>query len=137
MSESLEQASPPPIVRGEPVKEPKTIATAIKIGNPASWKGALAAQDESGGQIDAVTDEEILSAYSLLAQREGVFCEPASAASVAGLLKAHADGLLPKRATVTCTLTGNGLKDPDCALKQAPAPTRVAADYDALARALS
>ena len=125
-----------PIVQGRPFPEPKTVATAIKIGNPASWKTALAARDESGGHIDAVTDEEILAAYELLASREGVFCEPGSAASVAGLLKAHAEGRVPKGAKVACTLTGNGLKDPDCAMSRAPKPTRIAADYAALAEAL-
>jgi threonine synthase len=125
-----------PIVRGAPVAEPKTIATAIKIGNPASWKGALEARDQSGGRIDSVTDEEILAAYSLLAQKEGVFCEPGSAASVAGLLKAHAEGRVPRGVRISCTLTGNGLKDPDCALSRAPAPTRIAAEYDVLEKAL-
>lgn len=126
-----------PIVLGAPVKEPKTLATAIKIGNPASWQPALAARDESGGHIGAVTDDEIIAAYLLLASKEGVFCEPASAASVAGLLKAHAGGLLPKGGgRVVCTLTGNGLKDPDNAIARAPAPVKVAADYDALRRVL-
>jgi threonine synthase len=126
-----------PIVRGSVVADPKTIATAIKIGNPASWKGALAARDESKGHIDAVTDEEILTAYELLASREGVFCEPGSAASVAGLLKAHGEGRVPKGARIACTLTGNGLKDPDCAMSRAPKPTRIAADYETLARSLA
>lgn len=125
-----------PIVQGKPFPEPKTVATAIKIGNPASWKTALAARDESGGHIDAVTDEEILQAYELLASREGVFCEPASAASVAGLLKAHAEGRVPAGSRIACTLTGNGLKDPDCAMGRATKPTRIAADYPALAGAL-
>lgn len=125
-----------PIVRGEPVLEPKTIATAIRIGAPASWKTALAARDESGGRIDAVTDEEIIAAYQLLASREGVFCEPASAASVAGLLKAHREGAVPSGARIVCTLTGNGLKDPDTALANSPRPTPIAADFDTLARAL-
>ena len=125
-----------PIVRGAPVAEPKTIATAIKIGNPASWKMALEARDQSNGRIDAVTDDEILAAYELLAQKEGVFCEPGSAACVAGLLKAHGEGRVPKGVRISCTLTGNGLKDPDCALSRAPAPTRIAADYASLAAAL-
>jgi threonine synthase len=120
-----------PIVRGERVLEPQTIATAIKIGNPASWKTALGARDESGGHIAAVTDEAILDAYQLLAA-----CEPASAASVAGLLQAHQEGRVPAGATVACTLTGNGLKDPDTAIARSPAPTRVPADYEALRRAL-
>ena len=125
-----------PIVAGAPVADPKTIATAIKIGNPASWKGALAARDESGGHIEAVTDDEIVAAYRLLAQKEGVFCEPASAASVAGLLKAHGEGRVPTKARVVCTLTGNGLKDPDAAIQRSPAPVRVPADYDAILRTL-
>lgn len=125
-----------PIVLGSPVKEPKTIATAIKIGNPASWKHALAARDESGGFIGMCTDEKILEAYQLLAAREGVFCEPASAASVAGLLQAHAEGKVPAGSRIACTLTGNGLKDPDTAMSRAPAPTRVPASYDALLRAI-
>jgi threonine synthase len=125
-----------PIVKGAPVAEPKTIATAIKIGNPASWKSALAARDESGGIIDAVTDEQILSAYELLAQKEGVFCEPASAASIAGLLQAHRQGRVPAGSRIACTLTGNGLKDPDTAIARSPKPTRVGANYDELARAM-
>jgi threonine synthase len=125
-----------PIVQGAKVDNPKTVATAIKIGNPASWKGALAARDESQGQIAAVTDGEILDAYSLLASREGTFCEPASAASVAGLLKAAKAGQLPRGARAVCTLTGNGLKDPDVAISRAPAATRVKADLEALIRAM-
>ncbi|MBT8207912.1 MAG: threonine synthase [Acidimicrobiia bacterium] len=102
-----------PIVYGEIVDDPETIATAIRIGNPASWDGAVSARDESGGRIEAVTDEEILEAYRLLAGRDGVFCEPASAASVAGIMKFSTD-LPPGR--VVCTLTGHGLKDPDTAI---------------------
>ncbi|HZQ80066.1 MAG TPA: threonine synthase [Acidimicrobiia bacterium] len=105
-----------PLVSGDPVPFPETIATAIRIGNPASWTGAIAARDESGGAIGAVTDGEILDAYKLLAEREGVFCEPASAASVAGLLRAAAGGLLQRGETVVCTLTGHGLKDPERAI---------------------
>jgi threonine synthase len=105
-----------PLVSGEPVAFPETIATAIRIGNPASWDGAIAARDESGGAIGAVTDVEILDAYRLLAEREGVFCEPASAASVAGLLRAADGGLLRTGETVVCTLTGHGLKDPERAI---------------------
>ncbi len=125
-----------PLVTGAPVLEPKTIATAIRIGNPASWATAIAARDESGGVIHAVTDEEIISAWQLLAAREGVFCEPASAASAAGLLKAHAEGRIPPGARCVLTLTGNGLKDPDTALTHSPKPTLVKAEFDALARAL-
>jgi threonine synthase len=105
-----------PIVLGHPIDDPHTVATAIKIGNPASWKGAEAARDESGGLIDLVTDAEILAAYRLIAV-QGVFAEPASAASVAGALKySAAEGLRPG-SVVVCTLTGHGLKDPDTALK--------------------
>jgi threonine synthase len=125
-----------PIVRGEPVRAPETIATAIRIGNPASWQQAEAARDESNGVIDAVTDEAILDAYRLLASREGLFCEPASAASVAGLLQMHAQGKLDPGQTVVCTLTGNGLKDPQWALTDAPEPVRVDVDADAAARLL-
>ena len=105
-----------PLVSGEPVPFPETVATAIRIGNPASWDGAVAARDESGGAIRAVTDAEILDAYRLLASAEGVFCEPASAASVAGLLQAAATGLVNPGETVVCTLTGHGLKDPERAI---------------------
>lgn len=125
-----------PIVRGEPVLQPETIATAIRIGNPASWDFAVAARDESGGTIDAVSDEKILAAYRLLASSEGFFCEPASAASVAGLLQRHADGQLDSGQTVVCTLTGNGLKDTHWALEGAAEPTVVPVDAASAARAL-
>lgn len=105
-----------PLVSGEPVAHPETIATAIRIGNPASWDGAIAARDESGGAIGAVTDEEILHAYRLLATLEGVFVEPASAASVAGLLRAVDEGMVERGESVVCTLTGHGLKDPERAI---------------------
>jgi threonine synthase len=105
------------IVRGHKIDNPETLATAIRIGNPASWEGAVAARDESGGRIDSVTDDEIVEAYRFLASHEGVFCEPASAASVAGLFKASREGLVPQNATIACVLTGNGLKDPDNAIK--------------------
>ena len=113
-----------PIVLGHPVKDPKTIATAIKIGNPASWKQAEAARDESGGLIDMVSDDEILEAYKLLAAKEGVFCEPASAASVAGVLKLAKRGFFTGNRElrtgnlirIVCVLTGHGLKDPDRAI---------------------
>ncbi len=105
-----------PFVEGEPVKEPETIATAIRIGNPASWDLAVAARDESGGWIRAVSDRQILDAQALIAAEVGVFVEPASAASVAGLLAAGAAGEVPKGATITCTVTGNGLKDTATAL---------------------
>jgi threonine synthase len=105
-----------PIVVGHPIDDPHTVATAIKIGNPASWKSATAARDESGGIIDMVTDSEILAAYRLIAA-QGVFAEPASAASVAGLLKFSASGGLKPGSIAVCTLTGHGLKDPDTAMK--------------------
>ncbi|UED84036.1 threonine synthase [Streptomyces profundus] len=125
-----------PIVRGEPVKDPTTIATAIRIGNPASWSQAEAARDASGGFIDEVTDRQILSAYRLLASQEGVFVEPASAASVAGLLKSAERGLLDRGQRVVCTVTGNGLKDPDWAVAGAPRPVVVPVDADAAAERL-
>jgi len=125
-----------PIVQGAPVEHPQTIATAIKIGNPASWKSAVAARDESGGLIEAVSDAEILEAYRLLAAQEGVFCEPASAASVAGVLKLAARRYFEEGATVVCTLTGHGLKDPDRALESAPEPIRALAEMEAVLEAM-
>ena len=125
-----------PIVRGEPVLAPVTIATAIRIGNPASWRPAEEARDESGGLIDSVTDRQILAAYRLLASQEAVFGELASAAGVAGLLQARAKGQLDAGCRVVCTITGNGLKDPDWAVSAAPAPVTVAADPAAAAAAL-
>jgi threonine synthase len=125
-----------PIVRGAPVEHPQTIATAIKIGNPASWGSAVAARDESGGLIEAVSDAEILEAYRLLASQEGVFCEPASAASVAGVLKLAERGHFEEGTTIVCTLTGHGLKDPDRALESAPEPVRVSAEMEAVLKAL-
>ncbi len=105
-----------PIVRGEPIANPQTIASAIRIGNPASWEGAVEARDASGGVIDMVSDDEILDAYRLLASKEGLFCEPASAASFAGLVKLHRQGLNLDGQRVVCILTGTGLKDPDLAV---------------------
>ncbi|WP_030169399.1 threonine synthase [Spirillospora albida] len=125
-----------PFVRGAPVLKPQTIATAIRIGNPASWDLAVAARDESGGAIDSVTDRQILAAYRLLAREEGVFVEPASAASVAGLLQAAEQGVVAPGSKVVCTVTGNGLKDPDWAIAGAPAPTTVKVDAHAAASAL-
>jgi threonine synthase len=121
-----------PIVKGHPVEHPNTVATAIKIGNPASWQSAVEARDESGGLIEAVGDDEILEAYRLLASREGIFCEPASAASVAGVLKLARRGHFRAGATIVCTLTGHGLKDPDRALDSAPEPIRVSAEMSAV-----
>jgi threonine synthase len=122
-----------PIVLGEPVLHPTTIATAIRIGNPASWSYAEAARDDSGGLIDAVTDRQILEAYRLVARSEAVFVEPASAASVAGLLATASDGRLPAGATVVCTVTGNGLKDPEWAISAAPTPVTIPVDAAAAA----
>ena len=117
-----------PIVKGKPVKDPETIATAIRIGNPASWKQAEAARDESGGLIDKVTDAQILDAYKQLAAKDGVFCEPASAASVAGLIKLAKKGFFKKPARMVCVLTGHGLKDPDRAIGSIKKPLEVKAD---------
>jgi threonine synthase len=125
-----------PIVRGEPVLAPTTIATAIRIGNPASWRLAEEARDESGGVIDSVTDRQILSAYRLLAAKEAVFGELASAAGVAGLLQAREKGQLDAGSRVVCTITGNGLKDPDWAVSAAPAPVTVPVDIAAAAACL-
>src|SRR5690606_21722502 len=107
-----------PFMRGGPVKNPETVATAIRIGNPQSWDKAWALQKESGGWFDELTDAEILAAQKLLAQKEGVFCEPASAASLGGAMRDIKSGKIPEGSTVVCTLTGNGLKDPDTAIKQ-------------------
>jgi threonine synthase len=124
-----------PIVLGEPVKDPQTIASAIRIGNPASWDMAVAAARESEGAIGAVTDREILAAYRRVA-REGLFAEPASAASVAGMLHLHAEGRLPDGSTVVCILTGHGLKDPEWAIAGAGHPGVVPADARAVATEL-
>ena len=125
-----------PIVSGSVVTEPTTIATAIRIGNPASWTKALDARDESGGVIRAVTDREILQTYRMLARTVGVFVELASAASVAGLFQAVDEGLIPRGSTVVCTVTGHGLKDPEWAISTAPTPTTISTDVLAAARAL-
>lgn len=121
-----------PIVLGHKVDKPETIATAIRIGNPASWKSAEAARDESGGIIDKVSDDEILAAYKLLAEKDGVFCEPASAASVAGLLKFIKNNKFKKSDKIVCILTGHGLKDPDRAIKSVKEPRVVSARQDAI-----
>ena len=129
-----------PIVRGYPVDDPETVATAIRIGNPASWKQAEAARDESGGVIDMVSDDEILHAHRLLSSTESIFVEPGSAASIAGLLKMHEAGRIPPGARIVCTVTGHGLKDPQWALRTADGsdvqPTRVSVDVVSVARAL-
>lgn len=121
-----------PIIQGSPVAEPETVATAIRIGNPASWEGAVAARDESGGVIEAVTDDEILDAYRFIAAKEGIFCEPASAASLAGVIKLSKQGYFKGGETIVCTLTGNGLKDPDNALKLSDPPIKAKADVAAV-----
>ncbi|MFL6136951.1 MAG: threonine synthase [Frankiaceae bacterium] len=132
----FQAAGSAPIVRGEVVREPRTIATAIRIGNPASWTKALDVRDASGGAIEAVTDKRILDAYRLLARTEGAFVEPSSAASVAGLLQASAEGTLGRGLRVVCTVTGHGLKDPDWAIAGAPRPRTIPADAAAAAAAL-
>jgi len=132
----FQAAGAAPIVNGAVVENPSTIATAIRIGNPASWTKALAARDESGGRIDAVTDRAILSAYRLLARSEAVFVEPASAASVAGLLQVAAAGELEPGQRVVCTVTGNGLKDPEWAISGAPAPITIPVDASVAATQL-
>ena len=121
-----------PLVVGEPVPHPETIATAIRIGNPASWDNAIAARDQSGGAIRAVTDAQILDAYRSLAREEGVFVEPASAASVAGLLRAASDGLVQPDETIVCTVTGHGLKDPNRAIAEVETGGAVDATADAV-----
>ncbi len=132
----FQAAGAAPIVAGRPVPDPDTVATAIRVGNPASWHIAEEARAESGGLIASVTDEQILAAYRLLAQREGVFGEPASAAGVAGLLQARADGSVAAGSVVVCTITGHGLKDPDTAVAGSAAPVTVAVDVGAVAAAL-
>ncbi|HOW42872.1 MAG TPA: threonine synthase [Candidatus Omnitrophota bacterium] len=125
-----------PIVRGHPIKDPETIATAIRIGNPASWKQAEAARDESGGLIDCVSDNEIIDAYKLMAVKEGVFAEPASCASIAGLLKLIKTGFFassdPGNRKIVCILTGHGLKDPDRAIKSVQEPKVVKPELKAI-----
>jgi threonine synthase len=132
----FQAAGAAPIVLGHPVEKPETIATAIRIGNPASWKTAVAARDESGGLIDAVTDEEILEAYKRLAGASGVFVEPASAASVAGILKLSRQGYFKKdkKARIVCTVTGHGLKDPNIAIKNITNPVVLDADIKVILR---
>jgi threonine synthase len=125
-----------PIVRGAPVESPETVATAIRIGNPASWAKAVAARDASGGRIDAVSDDQILAAYADVARLEGVFCEPSSAASVAGVRKLAAAGDVPSDALVVCVLTGNGLKDPDTASRIGGGIAEADATLDGVRRAL-
>ena len=132
----FQAAGAAPLISGHAVEHPETIATAIRIGNPANWERAIAVQDASQGKFHAVTDDEIMAAYRLLAGQEGIFCEPASAASVAGLLKVKEQ--VPTGATVVCVLTGNGLKDPDAAIKHSNNPLKqgIPADLGAVAKAM-
>ncbi|CAM3972508.1 threonine synthase [Smaragdicoccus niigatensis] len=132
----VQAAGAAPLVNGAPVKNPETIATAIRIGSPASWDGAVNARNESDGAFRAATDDEILAAYRLIARTEGVFVEPASAASVAGLLAAKKEGWLDAGLTVVCTVTGNGLKDPDTALLEMPHVQPIPVDPSAVVAAL-
>ncbi|HJO08622.1 MAG TPA: threonine synthase [Verrucomicrobiota bacterium] len=133
----FQAANAAPLVEGRPVENPQTVATAIRIGNPASWDGAMNALKESNGHITKVTDEEILAAYKLAARTEGVFAEPASAASLAGLIHCVQNGLIPEGSRVVATLTGHGLKDPDNAISVAGLePTVVAPETDAVKRAI-
>jgi threonine synthase len=129
----FQAAGAAPIVLGHPVEQPETVATAIRIGNPASWFSATAAASESGGSITAVTDEEILEAYRFLATQESVFCEAASSASVAGLMKLG----VPEGSTVVCVLTGHGLKDPDLAIQQISVPSVIDLDLPTVLAELS
>jgi threonine synthase len=124
----FQAAGAAPIVLGKKVDNPDTIATAIRIGNPASWQQAVDARDSSSGLIDSVTDEQILSAYRLVAAKEGVFVEPSSAAGIAGLIKKQAEGKLPKNKRIVITVTGNGLKDVNWVLDHAPSPTVIPVD---------
>ncbi len=133
----FQAAGAAPIVLGRVVENPQTVATAIRIGNPASWQAALQAVKESSGAIDAVTDEEILQAYAAVAATEGVFCEPASAASVAGVAKLSRQGVLREGETVVCTLTGHGLKDADTAISVSVKPKTVQATREDVARLLN
>lgn len=132
----FQAAGAAPLVHGAPVAEPETIATAIRVGSPASWASAVKAKDSSGGLFEAATDEQILSAYRLLAAKEGVFVEPASATSVAGLLIAANDGRVPRGSVVVCTVTGHGLKDPDTALEGNVKVEPLPVDAEAVAAAL-
>jgi threonine synthase len=125
-----------PIVRGAPVDAPETVATAIRIGNPASWQGAVAARDESGGVIEAVSDEEILAAQRDVVRLEGIFCEPASASSVAGVRRLAREGRIGADETVVCVLTGHGLKDPDIVQAEEGTLTPVPADLGAIREAM-
>jgi len=132
----FQAAGAAPIVLGHVVEKPKTIATAIRIGNPASWAQAVKAVQESNGKIDLVTDEEIVEAYRMVAALEGIFCEPASAASVAGVIKMQKAGLFKEGETTVCTLTGHGLKDVDIAIAVSQKPTTIRANMEDVVRVL-
>lgn len=132
----FQAAGAAPIVLGKIVEKPRTIATAIRIGNPASWIPAVQAAEESKGKIDSVTDEEIMEAYSMIARLEGVFCEPASAASIAGVIKRNSEGIFKEGDTIVCTLTGHGLKDADIAIKVSQRPTTVKAEIGEVLKVL-
>lgn len=125
-----------PIVRGHPIEKPQTIASAIRIGNPANWEKAVRARDESGGIIDMVSDREIIEAYRFMGTKEGIFCEPASSASVAGLIKSVKNKIV-REGIVVCTLTGHGLKDPDSALRYGSQPEEVPADHEEVEKVLN
>jgi threonine synthase len=125
-----------PFLRGHPIEHPETVATAIRIGNPQSWDLAINARDQSGGWFDEFSDEEILATQKLLAENEGVFCEPASAISVAGAIRDIRSGKIPEGSTVTCTLTGHGLKDPDTAIAQSSETISVDADEAAIRKVI-
>jgi threonine synthase len=132
----FQAAGAAPIVSGVPVERPETVATAIRIGRPASWDGATRARDESGGLIEAVSDDEILDAQRRIAQTEGIFCEPASAAGVAGVRRVAQDGRLHRSETVVCVLTGHGLKDPDIVSLEEGALTTTQPDLASVRRAM-
>ncbi len=132
----FQAAGAAPIVNGVVVKNPETIATAIRIGNPASWQQAVEARDSSGGLIDSVTDEEILSAYRFVSSKEGIFVEPSSAAGIAGLIKKQSEGKLPKGKKIVITVTGNGLKDVNWVLDHAAAPTVIPVDVKKAAQVI-
>ncbi|MEO6019444.1 MAG: threonine synthase [Knoellia sp.] len=136
----FQAAGAAPIVLGHPIDDPETIATAIRIGNPASWRQAEEARDQSGGRIESVTDEQILAAHRLLSSTEGIFVEPGSAASIAGLVQASERGEIPADSTIVCTVTGHGLKDPQWALRTADGsdmvPVKVSAEAHAVAEVL-
>ena len=133
----VQAAGAAPFVHGHPVDNPETIATAIRIGRPATWEPALAAAQESGGHMRAVTDEEIMGAYAVVARAEGVFCEPASAASLAGLRAAVKEGVIDPQTRCVCVLTGNGLKDPDSATRAGMQIEEIPADFQSLETALN